>query len=667
MQKPLCDYTPELRLYYDRSKENSAAFWQAVLIIVLKPLLTKHPAPEVQATDSCDDFNVTPVTWPGYQVLHVELKSEKSKEVVEFVRRTYFSSPPTRKTWTLITRDLGARLFFCTSEDWVPQGVGSSYTDAGDISSFALVQALRAIVEEVATPRLNDVVVLFRCTTSNPKFDIHKINARHLIDVPTGIAKWSSTHSTGEVHDRITQYEDSAVPPTFALNFSRNRPGTRKGWVFGSSPNLHECDVQLDMNVDRAVSKSLFVVYLHGTGTPYIRALARQDVLYRSVPAQLGADGDVKSFQGRLWSGLPTNAHIDITGRLFISRGPVQIMFWCPLRSFEDSLQYSKKVKAFRASAVGSDNTKVADNGFALQLEPDGTTTPLLRFSRKTGASYKTVDHARRTGAKGSTASVGCVLEISCQMTFALKTPYPTPDPALRQRRNEGLCLEYQALTRLKYVCGALDFLFRHNIIHRDIKPKNLLTRRTSETHVVKLSDFGSCRRIGGEHLKSLEDMTPVYRAPETCFVPVKYDHAVDLWALGIVLAQCVMGYNPEGERFWVEWSEMYPGFVQEPAKLLWWSRILVKRVHSRCTSPYKPLLVGLLLEDPASRWTASKTLDWLSAKTNGGNILEATQTQEVGSSEHVPAFTASYEDGLSPPPSQIAFSLPDTQYVTET
>ncbi|KAJ0501385.1 putative protein kinase ULK-Fused family [Helianthus annuus] len=83
------------------------------------------------------------------------------------------------------------------------------------------------------------------------------------------------------------------------------------------------------------------------------------------------------------------------------------------------------------------------------------------------------------------------------------------------------------------FCVSALHYLHSNRIIHRDMKPQNILI---CVGGVVKLCDFGFARAMlhNTVVLQTHKD-TPLYMAPE--LVREKsYDHNVDLWALGVIL-----------------------------------------------------------------------------------------------------------------------------------
>lgn len=92
--------------------------------------------------------------------------------------------------------------------------------------------------------------------------------------------------------------------------------------------------------------------------------------------------------------------------------------------------------------------------------------------------------------------------------------------------------------------CRALAHLHATCVVHRDIKPQNLLVD-TGRGHVLKLCDFGSAARLGsGPTRPTLVAYicSRYYRAPELIFGTTQYTTAVDLWSIGCVLAETIRG-----------------------------------------------------------------------------------------------------------------------------
>jgi len=89
----------------------------------------------------------------------------------------------------------------------------------------------------------------------------------------------------------------------------------------------------------------------------------------------------------------------------------------------------------------------------------------------------------------------------------------------------------------------ALTCAHRAGIIHRDIKPKNILITRDG---VVKLTDFGVARDLDAPDLTTTGTLigTPFYMSPEQASGS-KVGYQSDLYSLGIVLYEMVTGKKP--------------------------------------------------------------------------------------------------------------------------
>ncbi|XP_069945521.1 cyclin-dependent kinase 7 isoform X2 [Cherax quadricarinatus] len=84
-----------------------------------------------------------------------------------------------------------------------------------------------------------------------------------------------------------------------------------------------------------------------------------------------------------------------------------------------------------------------------------------------------------------------------------------------------------------------LEFLHLHWILHRDLKPNNLLVNSAG---VLKIGDFGLARFFGSPNRQySHQVVTRWYRSPELLFGARSYGTGVDMWAVGCILAEMLV------------------------------------------------------------------------------------------------------------------------------
>ena len=106
-----------------------------------------------------------------------------------------------------------------------------------------------------------------------------------------------------------------------------------------------------------------------------------------------------------------------------------------------------------------------------------------------------------------------------------------------------------QALSVVSQICEALQYAHDQGVVHRDIKPGNILLDR--EGHV-KLGDFGLAKLLRSDESMRLTGTmqamgTPQYMAPEQLERPLEVDHRADLYSLGVVLYELLTGELPLG------------------------------------------------------------------------------------------------------------------------
>jgi len=140
-------------------------------------------------------------------------------------------------------------------------------------------------------------------------------------------------------------------------------------------------------------------------------------------------------------------------------------------------------------------------------------------------------------------------------------------------------------------VCAALEHAHESGVIHRDLKPANLFL---AEDGTVKVGDFGLARDLTSTRL-TLEGTTVGtcrYMPPEQITGDAKLTGATDLYALGCILYEMLIGDTPFDGRSIVEIFEQHLNETPKPP---------AKRVRD-CPADLSELVMRLLEKSPADR-----------------------------------------------------------------
>lgn len=181
--------------------------------------------------------------------------------------------------------------------------------------------------------------------------------------------------------------------------------------------------------------------------------------------------------------------------------------------------------------------------------------------------------------------------------------PYVAGD-SLRHRLEGGPLPQAEAVSILRDVARALAYAHGQGVVHRDIKPDNVLLSSGSAT----VTDFGIAKAInaartdgghagGDTHDTALTQAgmsigTPMYMAPEQAFGDPAIDHRADLYAFGVMAYEIIAGHPPfQGSTP----SKLLAAHMGEPPRDL-------LELAPDCPKALSAIVMSCLAKDPEHR-----------------------------------------------------------------
>ncbi len=179
--------------------------------------------------------------------------------------------------------------------------------------------------------------------------------------------------------------------------------------------------------------------------------------------------------------------------------------------------------------------------------------------------------------------------------------PYVEGESLRGQLARRGELPVHDAVKILIEVVDALAYAHEHGVVHRDVKPDNVLL---SGRHAL-VTDFGVAKAVSeatGRQQLTTEGValgTPTYMAPEQAIGDPGIDHRADIYAVGVVAYELIVGHPPFSGR---PSQEILAAHVMQPPPPL-------SAQRPACPPALEAVIMRCLEKRPADRWQSAEEL----------------------------------------------------------
>lgn len=167
-------------------------------------------------------------------------------------------------------------------------------------------------------------------------------------------------------------------------------------------------------------------------------------------------------------------------------------------------------------------------------------------------------------------------------------------------------------LDMIVQVCKALDYAHKNGVIHRDIKPTNILIDRQGNARV---ADFGIAQSVGATDTEmTSSDVimgTLSYMSPEQKISSTNVDQTTDIYAMGIILYETLVGKKPQGHFK------------------------LPSEINPQISKAFDEIILKCLAQEPKDRYqSAVEMKDAILNEVGGGRSIQSTEDYTLNGAE---------------------------------
>ena len=186
--------------------------------------------------------------------------------------------------------------------------------------------------------------------------------------------------------------------------------------------------------------------------------------------------------------------------------------------------------------------------------------------------------------------------------------------------RRDGKMTEEEGLRVLAEIADALDHAHRQGVVHRDVKPDNVLIE--DESGRAMLADFGLAKALGRGEAMTLSGAvmgTPQYMSPEQAGGHGDLDGRSDIYSLGVMAFAILSGRLPfEGKT---AADVLTKHLTQQPPSL--------RSLNANLSDATAQAVGRCLAKDPSKRWPDARSLKLALGVTEESHLPDALQAAE--------------------------------------